>query len=100
MKHLKLLLVAFALTFSAALISCEEEEETTVQDDCYMYLSELSQVLSTKSTAFSNNPNSTTCGAVRTAAINLLHAAEDCDAAGQYEQATQTWMDLDCSDFD
>ncbi len=99
MKHFKKFAVVTALICSAAFISCEEDEEDYIVDNCAAELQALSVTLSEKSTAFSNNPTPTTCGAVRTAAINLLNKAEQCDASGQYQQAVQYWMSLDCSEF-
>ncbi|MCW4467848.1 hypothetical protein OGH69_02635 [Flavobacterium sp. MFBS3-15] len=90
------------LIFAGAFaVSCEEEETSSVSDDCYDDLIELSDILVARSNTFSNNPTSSNCSSLRTAALNLLDAAQDCDEYGYlYEETAQYWIDLDCSDFD
>lgn len=89
---------------TGAMISCEEEEPTTLDtnsDDCYDELVALAETLNEKSNIFSNNPTSSTCSAMRTAALNLIQAAQECDEYGyMYEDAAQAWLDVDCSAFD
>ncbi len=102
MKKIKQISAAFVLIFAGAFaVSCEEEETSSVSDDCYDDLIELSDILVARSNTFSNNPTSSNCSSLRTAALNLLDAAQDCDEYGYlYEETAQYWIDLDCSDFD
>lgn len=100
MKHFKKFALVALMVCSAAFISCDDDEEDAYVDNCGAELQALSTTLSQKSTAFSNNPNSTTCAALRQAAINLLNKAQACDAAGQYQQAVQVWVSMDCSVYD
>jgi len=105
MKTLKRLFMVVTLVIATgAMISCEEEEPAsldTTGDDCYDELVTLAEILNEKSNIFSNNPTSSTCSAMRTAALNLINAAQQCDEYGyMYEDAAQAWLDVDCSAFD
>ena len=104
MKTLRNFFMVFALVVATgAMIACEEEEPTSINnsDDCYDELVALAEILNEKSNIFSNNPTSSTCSAMRTAALNLIQAAQDCDEYGyMYEDAAQAWLDVDCSAFD
>lgn len=103
MKTIKKFVMALILLGGAvAMISCEEEEETTVNsDDCYEELVQLAEMLNERSVTFNNSPTSANCESLRTAALNLLDAAEDCEDYGyMYEEAAQTWLEIDCSVFD
>ena len=105
MKTLRKIFMVFALvTATGAMIACEEEEPTSINnnsDDCYDELVALAEILNEKSSIFSNNPTSSTCSAMRTAALNLIQAAQECDEYGyMYEDAAQAWLDVDCSAFD
>jgi hypothetical protein len=100
MKKTKLFL---SLLFVGAIFmsSCEGEESSTTSGNC-SGLESLAVTLNQKSEAFNANPNSSNCSAMRTAALNLIEAAQDCDGATaeQYEAAAQAWLDIDCSAFD
>lgn len=101
MKQLSMGFVLFAVTAFA--VACEEEEPSSVSgNDCGDELVELADVLVSRSTTFSSNPTSSNCSSVRTAALNLLNAAEDCDEYGSAYtgEQIQYWVDLDCSEFD
>ncbi|MGQ2984237.1 hypothetical protein [Flavobacterium sp.] len=99
LKQLSLALVLFGVTAFA--VSCEEEESSSVSSDCGDDLIALADILVTRSNTFSTNPTSGNCSSLRTAALNLLSAAEDCDEYGYlYEDQAQYWIDLDCSQFD
>ncbi|AWH85593.1 hypothetical protein HYN59_10945 [Flavobacterium album] len=103
MKKIKKLSFAFALAaMSVFAVACEEEEPSSVNNNnCYDGLVALSDVLVSKSNTFSNAPTSSNCSALRTAALNLLDAAQNCDEYGYlYEETAQYWVNLDCSDFD
>lgn len=104
MKTLRNFFMVFALVVATgAMIACEEEEPASINnsDDCYDELVALAEILNEKSNIFSNNPTSSTCSAMRTAALNLIQAAQDCDEYGyMYEDAAQAWLDVDCSAFD
>lgn len=105
MKTLRKFLMVLALVATTgAMIACEEEEPTSINtnnDDCYDELVALAEILNEKSNTFSNNPTSSTCSAMRTAALNLIQAAQDCDEYGyMYEDAAQAWLDVDCSVFE
>ncbi|RYJ42731.1 hypothetical protein NU09_1830 [Flavobacterium beibuense] len=89
------------LSVPAAFVSCEEEETTDVSNDaCLDQLETLSDILYEKTLVFSNNATPSTCSAVRTAALNLISAAEDCGYGYLYTEQTQFWLDYDCSVFD
>ncbi|QEE51109.1 hypothetical protein FUA48_16465 [Flavobacterium alkalisoli] len=97
----KLLLLLMLLSVPAAFVSCEEEETTDVSNDaCLDQLETLSDILYEKTLIFSNNATPSTCSAVRTAALNLINAAEDCGYGYLYTEQTQFWLDYDCSVFD
>ncbi len=101
LRQLSTVFVLFAVTAFA--IACEEEESSSVSnnDNCADGLIALSDILVAKSNTFSNSPTTSNCNALRTAALNLLDAAHDCDEYGYlYEKTAQYWIDLDCSDFD
>lgn len=101
MKTIKtILLMCMLLTIPAAFVACEEEEPTTVEEDCLGELEGLADVLYNSSMTFSNNPTSSNCSSVRTAALNLINAAENCGYGYLYEDQTQFWLDYDCSEFD
>lgn len=103
MKKFRKLSLAFALSaMTMFAVACEEEEAAPVNNaDCYEGLVSLSDILVAKSNTFSNSPTTSNCSALRTAALNLLDAAQDCDEYGYlYEDTAQYWIDLDCSDFD
>lgn len=98
----KLLLLLMLLSVPAAFVSCEEEETTDVggNDACLEQLETLSDILYEKTLVFSNNATPSTCSAVRTAALNLINAAENCGYGYLYTEQTQFWLDYDCSVFD
>ncbi len=101
MKNLKKHLIAVAL-FSVTIfaVSCEEEQAAAVSSNCGDELVALADVLVSKSNTFSANPTASNCSAVRTAALNLLNAANACDEYGYlYEEQASFWRDLDCSEF-
>ena len=102
MKTIKtLLLLMVLISIPATIISCEEEETTTVsEDDCLDELTALSDILVTAGEAFSTNITSSNCSAVKTAALNLINAAEECGYSEMYEEQTAFWLSYDCSEFD
>lgn len=102
MKTLKNLTLLFAVLLSTAvMISCEEEEPTKLKkDNCLEQLEALSDILYDKSMTFNNNPTSSNCSAMRTAALNLIDKAEDCGYAAEYEGQREFWVNYDCSEFD
>ena len=102
MKTIKTLLLFLVLiSIPATIISCEEEETTTVsEDDCLDELTALSDLLVDASNAFSTNITSSNCSAVKAAALNLINAAEDCGYGYMYEEQTTFWVNYDCSEFD
>lgn len=50
--------------------------------------------------AFNANPTTGTCNNLKNAALNLLDALEGCSNYDYYYDATQAWLDVDCSGFD
>lgn len=101
MKTIKtILLMCMLLTVPATFIACEEEEPTSVDDDCLGQLESMSDILYNASLTFSNNPTSSNCSAVRTAALNLINAAENCGYGYMYAEQTEFWVNYDCSEFD
>ena len=106
MKSMKKLLLLFKLVgATTAFVSCEEEEPTDLGggatgDVCLEELEILSDILYEKSITFSNNATPSTCEAVRTAALNLINAAENCGYGYLYTDQTQFWLDYDCSIFE
>ncbi len=103
MKTMKKLLLMFMLLgATTAFVSCEEEEPTDVSggDACLAELEVLADILYDASMTFSNNATPSTCEAVRTAALNLINAAENCGYGYLYTDQTQFWLDYDCSLFE
>lgn len=101
MKKFRSFLTLFLLVSATAVfVACEEEDTSSVNDGCEQHLEDLATTLANKSNTFSNNPTRSNCNAVRTAALNLIDAANDCDYGYLYEDQAQYWIDLDCSVFD
>jgi len=82
-------------------VACEEEESSSVSSsNCYEEVQALADILVTRSNTFSNNPTTGNCNSLRSAAINMLSAAEDCDGGAAFAEQAQFWVDYDCSVFD
>ena len=99
----KILLLFMFMAATTAFVSCEEEEPTNVSggnDACLEQLEVLADILYEKTMIFSNNATPSTCQAVRTAALNLIDAAEDCGYGYLYTEQTQFWLEYDCSVFE
>ncbi|WP_330443023.1 hypothetical protein [Flavobacterium sp. C4GT6] len=96
-----IMILCMLLTVPIAFVSCEEEETTEVSgnDACLDQLEILADILYEKTLVFSNNATPSTCSAVRTAALNLINAAEDCGYGYLYQEQAQFWIDYDCSIF-
>mgnify|MGYP006144699215 CR=1 FL=1 len=101
-KRFSVLIMLFVAT--AGVIACEEEEPARVNsnnsDNCMAELENLSDILYNKSMTFNSNPTNSNCNAVRTAALNLINAAENCGYGDLYEGQTETWLSIDCTVFD
>lgn len=98
-KRISLVIMLFVAT--AGMIACEEEEPTTVTGGgCEDELEELADILYNRSMTFNSNPTNSNCNSVRSAALNLINAAEDCGYGDLYEGQTETWLSLDCNVFD
>lgn len=105
MEKLKKLSLALAMVLSCSVLmtSCESEDEgddVIAGDDCYENLMDELEVYQQKINAYSANPNSSTCSALKTSALNLIDAATECGYYEEFGAAAQAWTDLDCSDFD
>lgn len=94
---LSMLFVAAAFT-----VSCEGEESSSTGGTGCTGLESLANTLNAKAQTFNSNPTSSNCSAMKTAALNLLNAAKNCDGAtaAQYQAAAEAWNDVDCSAFD
>jgi len=75
-------------------ISCFGEDDGDVETCNYDY--ELNYYYDMID-AYSNNPTEGTCNNLRNAALDLLDALEGCSDYDYYYDATQAWLDLDCS---
>lgn len=101
MEKLKKFSLLFMLCIATAgMISCEEEEEDYVYDNCSENLESLANTLVNASNTFSNNPTVSNCNSVRNAALNLIDAAENCEYGYLYEDQAEFWLDYDCSVFE
>lgn len=78
-------------------LSCFGEDEGDVDTCSYDY--ELDYYYDMIN-AYSNNPTVGTCNNLRDAALDLLDALEGCSDYDYYYDATQAWLDLDCSGLD
>lgn len=102
MKQTKLF---FSMLFAAGMLltSCEGEESGSdvTGGDC-AGIESLAMTLNQKAEVFNSNPTSGNCSAMKTAALNLINVAKNCDGvtAAQYQAAAEAWADVDCSAFD
>ena len=91
-----MLLLMLLMTIGIMFSSCEGEEDSG--GGCEDALVTLSEALSTKSQTYSANPTESNCNAVRTAALNLINKATSCGYGSLYEDQTDFWLSLDCTD--
>lgn len=90
-----LLVTAFSFTF----YSCEGEDEPS-GGNCNAQLTALVEIVQQKSSAFSANPTSANCSALRTATLNMITKAEACGQGNIHAEAKAYWQAMDCSEFD
>lgn len=95
----------FSMLFVATMLmtSCEGEEDSGADitgGDC-AGLESLAMTLNQKAEVFNSNPTSGNCSAMKTAALNLINVAKNCDGvtAEQYQTAAEAWANVDCSAF-
>ena len=92
--HLILRIASVLMLFS--FISCFETEE---EDDSCSYDAEYEHYMNMVD-AFNANPTENNCNNLKQSALDFLSALEGCADYNYYYEATQAWLDLDCSDLD
>ena len=101
MKNLVLPLIkilSFALLITS-FSSCFGDDEGDVIIDSCDFDYEL-QHYNNMIEAFNANQTTTNCNNLRNSALELLDALEGCSEYEYYYDATQAWLDVDCSVFD
>ena len=90
------ILLFVAIGFSG----CEPAEDITPSSSCTFTEAE-SKAYYDLAMKFANSPTSSNCSSLKTASYNLIKKFEKCDAAtkAQIAQLTQSWNNINCSDF-
>ena len=91
MMSIALLITSFSSCFD------EDEDEVIVETCNFDY--EL-QHYNNMIEVFNANQTTTNCNNLRNSALDLLDAMEGCSEYEYYYDATQAWLDIDCSVFD
>ena len=100
----KTIFLSLFLVLSFGIWSCSEddssEEIATTTSGCNSFLGDY-EAVSTAAQAFSQNPTSENCEAMKTAWLNFFEAYHDCPywEEGDYQSAIDGINDMDCSDF-
>lgn len=92
---MKLKFYVGAAIMSLFLMGCSESEDVS-SDACTEQISTLTDILSNKITAYSNNPTTVNCNAMRSAGINLCDKAISCGFS-EFADSRAQYVAMDCN---